>query len=161
MKIRLVPNEPETYRLEHLYLQLAFEYDVQRLTYRIRLVSLPENASSSQSIYFWSSDELQLMETFFTDELFPSLRSSSIEYFSLEMFQSLCLTFQTFARMLSFFQARLLKDFVKILENDQTPQIQHLWRARWIFRLTENIDLQPNIYQADKSTFLFIVKISY
>jgi len=150
--IRLVANESETYRLDHLYLQLAFEYDFHRLTYRIRLVSLPDNPSLLQQNYFWTSDELQLMETFFTEQLFPS----SNDDMSLELFQNLCLTFQNFARTLCFLQARLLKDFVKILEIEQTPDVQHVWRVRWVLRLIENVDLQPNFYQPDKSTFLFI-----
>lgn len=123
-----MPNEPDTYRIEHLYLQFAFEFDRHRLTYRIRLVSLPENPASPQPTYFWSSDELQLMETFFTDHLFPSLRlpqsandqnSSLIDAFTVAIFQSFCMTFQVFARMLCFIQARVLKDLVKIIEIEQ------------------------------------------
>ena len=119
-QIRPVPNEQDTYRVEHLHLQLAFVFDAHLLSYRLRLVALADSTSLQQSSYFWSTDDLQTMETFFSDQLFPPLRKSrSIDSLSFQAVQSLNIAVSTFVRMLMFIPPRVLKDLVRIIQLEQ------------------------------------------
>lgn len=113
--------------MEHLHLQVAFVFDAHLLTYRIRLVALADSASLQQSSYFWSTDELQTMETFFSDQLFPALRKSrAVESLSFLTVQSLNIAMSTFARMLMFIPPRVLKDLVRIIQLEQVCLAVHL-----------------------------------
>ncbi|CAF4366238.1 unnamed protein product, partial [Rotaria sordida] len=127
--VRSTPNEQDTYRIEHLSLQISFVFDIPTTLYRIYFISLFDSTSQQQqSNIFWSRDELQIMEIFFNNTFFPlsplsNLIMPSIDILSLQASQNLSTAMGSFERMLSLIHPRILKDLVKIIGLEQVSSI--------------------------------------
>ncbi|CAF1025919.1 unnamed protein product [Rotaria sordida] len=165
--VRSTPNEQDTYRIEHLSLQISFVFDIPTTLYRIYFISLFDSTSQQQqSNIFWSRDELQIMEIFFNNTFFPlsplsNLIMPSIDILSLQASQNLSTAMGSFERMLSLIHPRILKDLVKIIGLEQNPESHHLWRARWCLAIPQGSGFtqvgQPAIYyMPSRSSFLFM-----
>ncbi len=118
-----MPNEQDTYRIEHLSLQIAFVFDSNTGTYRIHFTSIVD--SSSQQVNFnWQSDELQIMEIFFNENFFPcsinQVIMPTIDVLSLgAATQNRNTAMGAFEKMLSHVHPRVLRDLVKIIRLEQ------------------------------------------
>ncbi|UJR25327.1 hypothetical protein I4U23_006678 [Adineta vaga] len=142
--IRFVQNEQDTYRIEHLSLQIAFVFDSNTAMYRIQLTSMMDSSSQQQQQqpnFTWLPDEIQILETFLNESFFPmSVLSNTMNQVitpTLDV-SSLASTtpnrnsvMATFERMLSFIHPRVLRDLVKIIRLEQNPENHYLWRVRW------------------------------
>ncbi|CAF0742948.1 unnamed protein product [Adineta ricciae] len=141
--IRPVPNEQDTYRIEHLSIQIVFVFDSNTATFRIQLTSISDSTSQQQQApnFVWLNDELQTLETFFNETFFPiSILSNSTNQVITPTLDALSLAatapnrnsvMATFERMLSFIHPRVLRDLVKVIRLEQNPDNQYLWRVRW------------------------------
>ncbi|CAF1028589.1 unnamed protein product [Rotaria sordida] len=182
--VRAVPNEQDTYRIEHLSLQIAFVFDINTATYRIYCTSLMDSSSQQQqqqqqqqSNFGWSSDELQTMELFFNENFFPSsILSNSqnqiimptMDILSLSAAQNRHTAMGAFEKMLAHIHPRVLRDLVKIIRLEQNPENHHLWRARWCLTIPQGngfiqvghpaISFQPG--QASVFLFQFIPRLN-
>ncbi|CAF0853162.1 unnamed protein product [Rotaria sp. Silwood1] len=164
--VRSISNEQDTYRIEHLSLQISFVFDIPTAMYRMYFMSLFDSTSSQPSNIFWSSDELQLMEIFFNETFFPlspisNLIMPSNDILSLQASQNQSTAMGSFERMLSLIQPRILKDLVKIIGLEQNPENHHLWRARWCLTVPQGNGFsqvgQPAIYyMSSRSSFIFM-----
>ena len=121
-------NEQDTYRIEHLSLQISFVFDIPTSIYRVHFISLFDSSQQQQqqqsSNIFWPPDELQLMERFFNENFFPvspltNLMMPAIDILSLQASQNLNTAMGSFERMLSLVHPRILKDLVKIIGLEQ------------------------------------------
>ncbi|CAF4803384.1 unnamed protein product [Rotaria sp. Silwood2] len=165
--VRSVPNEQDTYRIEHLSLQISFLFDIPTTIYRMYFISLFDSTSQQQSNIFWSPDELQIIEIFFNDTFFPLSPSSnlimpSIDILSLQATQNLTTAMGSFERMLSLIHPRILKDLVKIIRLEQNPENHHLWRVHWCLTVPQGNGFsqvgQPAIYyMSSRLSFIFMV----
>ncbi|CAF3177384.1 unnamed protein product [Rotaria socialis] len=164
--VRAVPTEQDTYRLEHLSLQLSFIFDIPTAIYRMYFTSLFDSTSQQQSNTFWSPEELQIMEIFFNETFFPllpltNLTMPPIDILSLQASQNLNTAMGSFQRMLSLVQPRILKDLVKIIRLEQNPESHHLWQARWCLTMPQGNGFsqvgQSGIYYiSSRSSFIFM-----
>ncbi|CAF2842556.1 unnamed protein product [Rotaria sp. Silwood2] len=164
--VRSVPNEQDTYRIEHLSLQISFLFDIPTTIYRMYFISLFDSTSQQQSNIFWSPDELQIIEIFFNDTFFPLSPSSnlimpSIDILSLQATQNLTTAMGSFERMLSLIHPRILKDLVKIIRLEQNPENHHLWRVHWCLTVPQGNGFsqvgQPAIYyMSSRLSFIFM-----
>ncbi|CAF0816807.1 unnamed protein product [Adineta steineri] len=164
--VRSVPNELDTYRLDHLSLQILFTFDIPTGIYRINFTSLFDPSQQQQSNIFWSPDEIQIMDKFFNENFFPispltNSTTPSIDILSLQASQNLNTAMGSFERMLSITRPRILKDLVQIIALAQNPESHHLWRARWCLTIPPgngfNQAGQPAIYyHSRQSSFLFM-----
>ncbi|UJR23584.1 hypothetical protein I4U23_026573 [Adineta vaga] len=171
--IRSLSNEQDTYRIEHLSLQISFLFDSSTTVYRIHFISLFDSSLSTQqqSNVFWSPDELKSIERFFNETFFPispytNLTTPSIDILSLQASQNLSTAMGSFQRMLSLIQPRILKDLVKIIGLEQHPESHHIWRSRWCLTIPQGCGFsqvgQPGIYyHSSRSSFLFIFQFTY
>ena len=119
-QVRAMANEQDVYRIDHLSLQFAFEFDISSTTYRISLTQQQQQ----QSNVFWSPEELQALEFFLNKNFFPSSPTSnlimpSMDILSLQAPQNGSTAMASFQRMLSLIHPRILKDLVKIIQLDQ------------------------------------------
>ena len=124
-QVRLISNEQDTYRIDNLSLQISFEFDIPSSIYRIRLI-LPQQ---QQSNIFWSSEEIETMETFFNYNFFPlspttNLVIPSTDILSFHAAQNSSTAMGSFERMLSLIQPRILKDLVKIIRLGDVGSIE-------------------------------------
>lgn len=124
-KVRSVPNEQDTYRFEHLSLQLSFLFNLSTTIYRVQLISLFDSTiQQQQSHIYWSPDELETVEVFLNDTFFPisplsKLTMPSIDALSLHAPQNHNTSIGAFGRMLSLINPRVFKDLVKIISLEQ------------------------------------------
>ncbi|CAF0747923.1 unnamed protein product [Adineta ricciae] len=171
--IQSVPNEQDTYRIERLSLQISFVFDSFTNIYRIRLISIFDPALPIQqsSNIFWSPNELENMETFLNETFFPvspytNITTPPIDILSLQASQNLSTAMGSFHRMLTLIQPRTLKDLVKIIELEQSPESHdHFWRAHWCLAIPSGCGFsqvgQPGIYyQPNRSHFLFVFRFT-
>ena len=125
-----MPNEQDTYRIDHLSLQIAFAFDSNTATYHIQLTSVADASSQQQQSGFgWLTDELQTLEMFLNDNFFPlSILSNAMnqvvmptmDVLSLAAFtQSRNTVMGAFEKMLAFIHPRVLRDLVKIIRLEQ------------------------------------------
>ena len=126
-----MPNEQDTYRIEHLSIQIVFVYDSNTAMFRIQLTSTSDSTSQQQQApnFVWLNDELQTLETFFNENFFPiSILSNSTNQIITPTLDALSLAsttpnrnsvMATFARMLSFIHPRVLRDLVKVIRLEQ------------------------------------------
>lgn len=178
-QVRAVANEQDVYRIDHLSLQFAFEFDTSSTIYRISLTQ------QQQSNVFWSPEEIQALEFFLNKNFFPPSPTSnlimpSMDILSLQAPQNGSTAMASFQRMLSLINPRILKDLVKIIQLDQVdhesfisihpksspifqnPEAHHLWQVRWCITIPQGNGFsqvgQPAIYyQSTRSMFLFMV----
>ncbi|CAF3339599.1 unnamed protein product [Rotaria sp. Silwood1] len=174
--VRPVSNEQDTYRIEHLSLQIAFQFDINTATYRIHCTSLLDSSSQQQqqqqqSNFGWSPDELQTMEIFLNENFFPlSILSNSQNQITIPTMDILSLAASTqnrntamgaFEKMLSHIHPRVLRDLIKIIRLEQNSENHHLWRARWCLTIPQGNGFtqvgHPAIYclPGQASIFLF------
>ncbi|CAF0730411.1 unnamed protein product [Rotaria sp. Silwood1] len=171
--VRPVSNEQDTYRIEHLSLQIAFQFDINTATYRIHCTSLIDSSSQQQqqSNFGWSPDELQTMEIFLNENFFPlSILSNSQNQITIPTMDILSLAASTqnrntamgaFEKMLSHIHPRVLRDLIKIIRLEQNSENHHLWRARWCLTIPQGNGFtqvgHPAIYclPGQASIFLF------
>ena len=98
------------------------------MAYRIHLTSTSESISPQKSSLAWSSDELQTMEIFFSEHLFPFTHAlhqstaSSSDPFSFSTFQTLNVAMVSFVRLLSWIHPQLLQDLVKVIKLEQVTR---------------------------------------
>jgi hypothetical protein len=108
------------------------------------------------------------MEMFLNDNFFPTsslinLIVPSIDILSLQASQNLNTAMGSFERMLSLLHPRILKDLIKIIRHERSPESHHLWRARWCLTIPQGIGfaqvgLPAIYYQSSRSSFLFMVR---
>ncbi|CAF4742641.1 unnamed protein product, partial [Rotaria socialis] len=175
--VRPVSNEQDTYRIEHLSLQIAFVFDSNTGTYRIHFTSLVDSCSQQQqqqSNFGWLQEELQAMETFFNDNFFPiSILSNSMNQIVTPTIDVLSLAaatqnrntvMGTFEKMLSHIHPRVLHDLIKIIRSEQNPENHHLWRARWCLTIPQGNGFsqvgQPAIYCQPGQPSIFIFQFT-
>ncbi|CAF0807683.1 unnamed protein product [Adineta steineri] len=177
-KVRSVSNEQDTYRIDHLSLQIAFVFDSNTATYRIHFTSTADPSSQQQqqqqqqqqSNFTWQPDELQTMETFFNDNFFPtSILSSGTNQIITPTMDILSLaaasqnrntSMGSFEKMLSHVHPRVLRDLVKIIRLEQNAENHHVWRARWCLTIPPGNGFsqvgQPAIYCQPGQASIFI-----
>ena len=124
-----MPNEQDTFRIEHLALQIAFVFDSHISSYRIHFTSITDSSCQQyQSTLSWLPDELQTMETFFNEQFFPlSILPNStnpvvrptIDVLSLGVPSNRSTTMATFEKLLANIHPRVLRDLVKIIRLEQ------------------------------------------
>ncbi|CAF2044531.1 unnamed protein product [Rotaria magnacalcarata] len=177
--VRPVSNEQDTYRIEHLSLQIAFVFDSNTGTYRTHFTSLVDSCSQQQqqqqqSNSGWLQEELQAMETFFNDNFFPiSILSNSMNQIVTPTIDVLSLAaatqnrntvMGTFEKMLSHIHPRVLHDLIKIIRSEQNPENHHLWRARWCLTIPQGNGFsqvgQPAIYCQPGQPSIFIFQFT-
>lgn len=136
-KVRAVTNEQNIYRIDHLSLQFAFEFDIPSAIFRISLTQQSSNA-------FWSPDEIQALEFFLNKNFFPTSPTShlimpSMDILSLQAPQNGSTAMGSFERMLSLINPRILKDLVKIIQLDQVDFISIFSKIFLRFRILKHI----------------------
>lgn len=142
-------NEHDTYRIEHLLLQIAFVFDSNTASYRIHFTSLADSSSQQQQTNFvWLPEELQTMEQFFNESFFPtSILSNSANQAIMPTNDILSLATVTqsrstavgaFEKLLSCIHPRVLRDLVKIIRLEQVnlnELIDNLLKFTWNYML--------------------------
>jgi hypothetical protein len=131
-QVRPVANEQDTYHIEHLSLQIRFSFDNPTGVYRIHLQSLfdasQQQQQQQQTNFIWQSDDLQILETFFNDTLFPlsispntsnPVMMPSLDILSLGALQNRSTAIGALEKMLSVIHPRVLRDLVKIIRLEQ------------------------------------------
>ncbi|CAF1268652.1 unnamed protein product, partial [Didymodactylos carnosus] len=131
--IRAVNNEPDTYRMEHLALQLQFIFDKISGLYRIKFTTTEQAPiASQQQQCLWLYDELQTLDTFFNEIFFTIYPlPMAIDIISLHSTANRGTVVATLQKLFTFIQSKILKDLIKIMRLEQNPDPQHMWRARW------------------------------
>ena len=123
--VRPVPNEPDTYRIEHLSLQITFAFDNQSSIYRIHLASLFDPSLQQSTNVVWGQEELNIFETFLNDVLFPlssvsnQIMMPSIDILTLGAMPNRNSAVGTLERFLSIIHPRVLRDLIKIIRLEQ------------------------------------------
>lgn len=162
--IRSIPNEHDTYRLEHLSLEITFEFHIPSSSYQIHLITTQDSANSL------TNEEIQIFETFLNRNFFPispitNFSTPSIDILTLFAPQNTATAMGSFERMLTLIQPRLLKDLIKIIRLENNPESHHLWSARWCITIPQGNGFSqvghPAIYyHSVRSSFLFMFQFT-
>lgn len=135
--VRSSTNESDTYRIENLFLQLAFLFDPQTSIYRLQLTPLIDGNSQQTTNFMWQHDEINLFEKFLNDTFFPTVHETnqsmmpSIDILSLGVMSGRPTLVGALEKMLSMSPPKLLRDLIKIIRLEQNPENSHQWRVRW------------------------------
>ena len=123
--VRALTSEPDTYRIENLCLQIAFVFDPSTSIYRLQLTSLFDAASQLPTNFMWQQDELNLLETFLNDALFPVVNTTnqimmpSIDMLPLAAAPGRPTVIGVLEKMLSIIQPKVLRDLIKVIRLEQ------------------------------------------
>lgn len=166
--VRPVPNEQDTYRIEHLSLQISFTFDINTGSYRIQFTSVVDVSTQTPN-FSWLTDELTALETFFNDIFFP-LTNYHICVPTIDILALGAATFNrpttmaAFEKMLSQIHPRILRDLIKIIRLEQNHENNYLWKVRWCFTIPPNFGFgqvgQPAVHCQSGSNSIFIFQFT-